>query len=220
MRQCQIQVNLKEYFSSNTSNKRRWEHGWTFYRFSNSNRIGNTTCPQQYEGLSDLLAQQGYDVYVPLLPGHGRRYLAHHPNTFNGKGDDIALMPGQYELERYYAFSERMSQLLAPESQERISWGTSCKQERLSGRSGYCEFNLTHVSAVQKPGRSLLSKLSNIQQPVQIIGIEQDSAASNAAIAEAHRHLPNNHTCLNAIVIFPKKQAHTPRFILPILTLN
>ena len=211
---------------------------------------GYTACPQQYEGLSDLLAQQGYAVFVPLLPGHGQRYLTNHPNTFSGKGDAIALMPGQYELERYYAFSEHMSQLLVSESQERIvgglslgaslavhslytfpqlaqrgflisplfdvaapnrylvpvlapalpyqriSWGASCEQERLMGRAGYCEFNLTHVSAVQKLGRSLLHKLSAIQQPVQIVGVEQDGAASNAAIAEAHHALPNNHTCL------------------------
>lgn len=225
--------------------KSRTKHRGTVLLFH-----GYTACPQQYEGFSDLLADLGYDVYVPLLPGHGRRYLTHHPNTLNGKGDDIVLMPGQYELARYYEFSEHMSQLLAPELQERIvgglslgaslavhslhtfpqlaqrgfvmsplfdvadpnryllpalapvlpyqriSWGASCEYERLMGRAGYCEFNLSHVSAVQKLGRALLSKLSTLQQPVQIIGVTQDGAASNAAIAKAHRHLPHSHTCL------------------------
>jgi esterase/lipase len=238
---------------------------------------GYTACPQQYEGLSEDLAKRGYDVYVPLLPGHGRRYLNPHLNTFSGKGDDIALMPGQYELERYYAFSEHMSQLLMSEPLERvvgglslgaslavhslytfphlaqrgflisplfdvaaparslvpflapllpyqrISWGDSCEHERNSGRAGYCEFSLTHVSAVQKLGNHVLAKLTEVQQPVQIVGVEQDGAASNPAIAEAHQRLPHNHTCLfqkgvSHSMLSPQDNPTREMFWLPALT--
>lgn len=238
---------------------------------------GYTACPQQYDGFSELLAQQGYDVYVPLLPGHGRRYLSPHLNTIRGQGDDIALMPGQYEMERYYIFSEHMSQLLMSDPLERvvggislgaslavhslhsfpdlaqrgflisplfdvatpgrylvpllapvlpyqrISWGESCEYEREKGRAGYCEFNLSHVSAVQKLGNTLLEKLTEVQQPVQIVGVEQDSAASNAAIAKAHHRLPHNHTCLfqkgvSHSMLSPQDNPTRDMFWLPALT--
>jgi len=238
---------------------------------------GYTACPQQYEGLSEALAQKGYNVYVPLLPGHGRPFLNAHPNTRSGKGDDISLMPGQYELARYYAFSEHMSQLLMPEPRERIvgglslgaslavhslhrfpdlaqrgflisplfdiatpgrylvpllapllpyqriSWGESCEDERRRGRAGYCEFNLTHVSAVQKLGKAMSAKLSEVKQPVQIVGTEQDSAASNPAIAEAHHRLPQSHACffqegVSHSMLSPQDNPTRDMFWLPALT--
>lgn len=211
---------------------------------------GYTACPQQYVELSELLARQGYQVYVPLLPGHGRRYLNPHPRTFLSQGgDDIAQMPGQYELERYTAFADQMAALLLQASGERVvgglslgaslalytawkyptaaqrafvlsplwdvaginrvalpvlgpalpyqrvSWGASCEHERALGRAGYCDFALTHVSAVQKLGRYLQQQAPEIATSVQMVGVEQDGAASNEAIATMQARLPNARTC-------------------------
>lgn len=211
---------------------------------------GYTACPQQYLELADLLAQQGYRVYVPLLPGHGHQYLNPHPRTFLSQGgDDISQMPGQYALETYTQFVEEMVPLLLQESQarivgglslgaslalytawkyprsaqrafvlsplwdvagvnrwalpilaptlpyQRVSWGASCENERRLGRAGYCDFQLTHVSAVQKLGRVLQHHAQDISIPVQMVGVEQDGAASNAAIAAMHQRLPDNSSC-------------------------
>ncbi len=211
---------------------------------------GYTACPQQYLELAELLAQQGYQVYVPLLPGHGRRYLNPHPRTFLSRGgDDIAQMPGQYDVERYTQFADNLAALLLQEPRQRIvgglslgaslalytawkhpeaaqrafvlsplwdvaginqvalpilgptlpyqrvSWGASCEHERALGRAGYCDFALTHVSAVQKLGRRLQQQAPAIAIPVQMVGVEQDGAASNAAIATMQARLPYAQTC-------------------------
>lgn len=87
---------------------------------------GYTACPQQYVDFAHLMAAQGYRVIVPLLPGHGRKYLNPHPLTFNQRGgDDIAQMPDAHGIERYYALTESMSELLAQETGERIVGGLS-----------------------------------------------------------------------------------------------
>lgn len=82
---------------------------------------GFTACPQQFWGLAPQLAAAGFDVFVPLLPGHGRRY------TFSqGKAvDDIAFMPADQDYRIYQDFSVEISGLLQAETGRRLIGGLS-----------------------------------------------------------------------------------------------
>lgn len=130
---------------------------------------GYTACPQQYVDFAHLMAAQGYRVIVPLLPGHGHKYLNPHPLTFNQwAGDDIAAMPGANTIERYYAFTDTMSHLLAQETGERIVGGLSLggslalhtvwKHPDLAQRA----FALSPLLDVAAPGRFLVPILGPV----------------------------------------------------------
>lgn len=82
----------------------------------------------------------------------------------------------------------------APEYQ--YHWGPICDQERSKHRGGYCEFGMTHVRAMQAFGLETLEQLKGFYQPIQMVGVEGDDAASNAAILQAAQQLPIGQTCL------------------------
>ena len=66
---------------------------------------GFTSCPEQFEQLGEAFFNQGYNVYIPRLPGHGRRRHSHwsractpcgsgHPNRpARGTGSGAARTP-------------------------------------------------------------------------------------------------------------------------------
>ncbi len=206
---------------------------------------GYTACPQQYHELAPLLAAQGYNVFVPLLPGHGRPQV-----TRKGKvTDDTFKLPEEKGIFVYEGFTWAMGDLLKDEPGEkiaaglslggamaahamlknpqvfdrgimmtplldvaaprslllptvgpliphrRIGWGEKCENERRLGRAGYCEFDVTHVSAVRNFGLNVLKQVSQIKKPVQIVGVEKDPAASNSAMAKAYHRIPDAHAC-------------------------
>lgn len=72
---------------------------------------GFTACPQQFEDQAPLLAAAGFQVFVPLLPGHGR------PPTRQGDGwqDDLSDMPDEAHLQRYQVFAKTLGQWLESE---------------------------------------------------------------------------------------------------------
>ena len=79
---------------------------------------------------------------------------------------------------------------------KRHSWGKECEEQRRLGRAGYCNFKITNVVAVRRFGLDTLKEINRIKRPMQIVGVEKDPAASNSAIAEVVRKLPNNQACL------------------------
>lgn len=54
---------------------------------------GFTACPQQYFDIAEMLSAEGFDVFLPLMPGQGR--------LETGKEDYLADLPSKYTQERY-----------------------------------------------------------------------------------------------------------------------
>jgi hypothetical protein len=82
---------------------------------------------------------------------------------------------------------------LAPHARQ--DWGPGCELERARGRAGYCQFELTHLRAVQRFGRDTAARAGAISIPVQNVGVEDDHAASAPAIADVGWALPPGTTC-------------------------
>ena len=67
---------------------------------------GFSACPQQYFQLAPRLAAEGYDVLLPLTPGHGNNYSFHTNGTCipflppgcNGTLDDITHLPTETKV--------------------------------------------------------------------------------------------------------------------------
>ena len=69
---------------------------------------GFTACPQQFDKLAEKLSQQGYEVFLPLLPGHG-----YEPKELSPRLDHSDLLPstlGGYTpmFERIYRIAEAL----------------------------------------------------------------------------------------------------------------
>ena len=79
---------------------------------------GLSACPQQYLDLGNLLAAKGFQVFVPLLPGHGRVPVQADPRL-----DDISDLP--LEQKEFGGFSASMALFLSRETGERVVVGTS-----------------------------------------------------------------------------------------------
>ena len=65
---------------------------------------GYTACPQQYFEWADQLAAQGFEVLMPLLPGHGRAQPAPQVDDFSG-------LPTLKNWQLYDQFAEQMNEL-------------------------------------------------------------------------------------------------------------
>ena len=72
---------------------------------------GFTACTQQNDGLALLLAQDGFHVFVPRLPGHG--LPASQQNTV--WHDHLDLMPEFKDYTRYQSFAAELSSLVKRE---------------------------------------------------------------------------------------------------------
>ncbi len=80
---------------------------------------GLSGCPQQYFALAARVAAHGYDVLLPLHPGHGL------PPDENGK-DDISRLPQADDEQNDYAeFAVRMNDIMAQSPGEKIIVGFS-----------------------------------------------------------------------------------------------
>lgn len=212
---------------------------------------GFTACPQQYWELAGLLSDKGYDVFVPLLPGHGRVYAT--KTDKNGKSkvmDDFSKLPGDADYTTYKQQAADMTAMVkdrpgeklvaglslggvvaasamtqAPEvfakallmtplfdvvEEKRpylpsanavlpshlVEWGPNCELERKGGRGGYCMFQIRHIRAAQRLGEESLATISQVPTRIQIIGVEGDAAANNAALAKAAKKLKHGNACL------------------------
>lgn len=216
---------------------------------------GFTACPQQFWDISPKLAAAGFDVYVPLLPGHGRSYRQSADSKIV---DNLADMPSEKQIDHYTRFADQLSGLVQDETGRKVmsglsvgggvaaaalvrhpglydrgllitplldisypdnyrlplvnavlprgqgGWGPGCELERNGGRGGYCQFQLTHVRATQLLGKEALEQFANLGSRVQIVGVENDGAANNQAIASALKTLPFASGCL-----YPKGANHS-----------
>ena len=87
---------------------------------------GFTACPDQYEEWGDHdLTQAGFDVVLPVLPGHGREWTGkdHQENDLSG-------MPNRKNwLKVYSQFVGQMNQLMKESAGEKIIGGLSVGAE-------------------------------------------------------------------------------------------
>lgn len=80
-------------------------HGADAYRGVVLLYHGFSACPQQYWRMAPVLAAQGYDVLLPLNPGHGLAYT--HSSSGNSTIDNLALLPDDPTL--YHDFEDTLS---------------------------------------------------------------------------------------------------------------
>lgn len=70
---------------------------------------GYSACPQQFWDIAPLLAAQGFEVYLPLLPGHGRkRITGQSPGEVR---EDLSQLPNRAHWRRYLDFGNQLSGL-------------------------------------------------------------------------------------------------------------
>lgn len=74
-------------------------------------------------------------------------------------------------------------------------WGDDCEAERSSGRAGICQMQITNLRAVQHFGQDTLKNVASIKGQVQIVGVEDDPAASDGAIEQAAQKIPGSSAC-------------------------
>lgn len=82
---------------------------------------GFTACPQQYWDIGQMLADAGFDVIVPLLPGHGQVYRLKDGQV----ADDLSRMPKDQAYRVYQDFGVQMSEMLRAEPERRLIGGLS-----------------------------------------------------------------------------------------------
>lgn len=82
---------------------------------------GFTACPQQYFELSPRLAAEGYEVLLPLLPGHG------HVPQRNGSTivDDVSDLPTGATKARYADIGRQMNDIARASTGTRVMGGLS-----------------------------------------------------------------------------------------------
>lgn len=78
---------------------------------------GYTACSQQYFELLEPLAWAGYDVLLPIMPGHGYRAKDGH--------DDLSGMPDVLDISAYDAFAGRLNTVMQHARGERVIGGLS-----------------------------------------------------------------------------------------------
>ena len=78
---------------------------------------GYSACPQQYWELAPRLAARGFDVYVPLLPGHGR---APRPegNLWQDRSDDL---PTEQDWTRYQRQARELAEVMPTQGQRVVA---------------------------------------------------------------------------------------------------
>lgn len=89
---------------------------------------GYSACPQQYFQIAPLLARQGFDVLLPLNPGHGNRFDAvvnHGHCLYNCDGalDDTTNLPES--AKGYSDFVEQMNSIMTMSPGKRVVAGLS-----------------------------------------------------------------------------------------------
>lgn len=85
---------------------------------------GFSACPQQYFKVAELLSQQGFDVFLPLSPGHGRMPDAQDIDYLDDlPSKKTAEKP--YVHSRYAEFVKTMNEIAAASSGIRVIAGLS-----------------------------------------------------------------------------------------------
>ncbi|MFW7379456.1 MAG: alpha/beta hydrolase [Oligoflexus sp.] len=82
---------------------------------------GFTACPQQYFSIGSQLADHGFEVFLPLMPGQGRE-----PRDGPGGNDDNYYdLPGGKDKDRYQNFVDRMNAMARAATGTKVIAGLS-----------------------------------------------------------------------------------------------
>jgi esterase/lipase len=79
---------------------------------------GFTACPQQYFELAERLSDKGYNVILPLMPGHGRVWV-------DGNDHFEEIISGSNAIEKYKTFAIQLNQVMREEKREKVIIGLS-----------------------------------------------------------------------------------------------
>lgn len=85
---------------------------------------GFTACPQQYFDVSKKLVAEGFDVFLPLMPGQGRMPLDELDKSGLAK-DDLSDLPVNLDLSRLHRTAQRMNELGAAAKGVKVIGGLS-----------------------------------------------------------------------------------------------
>jgi carboxylesterase len=66
-----------------------------------------------------------------------------------------------------------------------VKWGDSCLAQRAHGRAGYCQSSFSNLAAAETFGQSTLRQLKPAQTHLQIVAVENDTAADVPTIVRA-----------------------------------
>lgn len=86
---------------------------------------GFSACPQQYWDIAPDLAAQGFDVFAPLMPGHGRVWSEQGPQARIPRLDDIAGVPSDADYGNYRELALLAADLVRDDSGRRQVIGLS-----------------------------------------------------------------------------------------------
>lgn len=161
---------------------------------------GFSACPQQYYDVARDLAQRGYTVVVPLLPGHGRRYgwkrksckttligkmASYIKNKFRGTQsacahaiDNSKHVPTN--VEQYVDFVKRVNVLMSKAAGTRVVGGLS-----LGGAVALYTGATEVVDASSGKPTSMLYQRQLITVPLLDMGVDQNIAGRTVSIAGA-----------------------------------
>ncbi len=82
---------------------------------------GFTACPQQYFAISERLSAQGFDIFLPLMPGQGREPF----DGPQGVKDNFYDLPTGKDFPRYQKFVDSMNTLASKVPGPRVISGLS-----------------------------------------------------------------------------------------------
>jgi len=118
---------------------------------------GFTACPQQFERLVPLLTSKGYDVFLPLNPGHG--YVSSTDRSGNAE-DYIDAVPNQRSP--YTVFVQEMDDIMKATSKQKILMGVSLGGQLAAhvGQKGGYDRQLLAAPMVSMVG--LMDRLINL----------------------------------------------------------
>ncbi len=85
---------------------------------------GFTACPQQFYDVSEKLADLGYDVFLPLMPGQGRMPLDEKDSSGVAK-DNLADLPADLNTEAIVRQAATMNKLAAAGTGIKVIGGLS-----------------------------------------------------------------------------------------------
>lgn len=85
---------------------------------------GFTACPQQFFDVSKKLVEQGFDVFLPLMPGQGRMPLDEKNRSGVAK-DNLADLPVNLDVSAIVRTAQRMNELAAAGKGVKVVGGLS-----------------------------------------------------------------------------------------------
>ena len=160
---------------------------------------GFTACPQQFFDWAQVLAKQGFAVYLPLIPGHGRVRPAPGRDNFQD-------MPNENDYwSKLSGFTDRMNNILRETNGIRVVGGLS-QGGALATWSAYSGKDLYKRALIMTPlfqlsntfAKLIMSTASNLQKlrlPAPKELLNRDAGWGPGCEDEMSRKPPRNGIC-------------------------